>query len=102
MSTTDAEAFLQRLEEDEELALRMQEVSGNPAAIHERAAGEGFHFTPDEVREVLGLRYGTELTPGQLEQLAAGDDTTSLVAGAVGGTLLADAVLGAASGATAV
>ena len=87
MSTADAEAFLQRLEDDEEFALRMQEVSGNAEATHQRAAEEGFHFTPDEMLEVLGDRYGIELTPEQLEQIAAGTDTETIVAGAVGGTV---------------
>jgi predicted ribosomally synthesized peptide with nif11-like leader len=72
MSTDDAGAFLQRLEEDEAFALRMQEVSGNPEATHQRAAEEGFSFTPDEMLEVLGDRYGIELTREQLEQIAAG------------------------------
>jgi len=97
MSTDDAGAFLQRLEEDEAFALRMQEVSGNPEATHQRAAEEGFYFTPDEMLEVLGDRYGIELTPEQLEQIAAGDDTATIVMGAVGGTVLAGVVIGAAA-----
>jgi predicted ribosomally synthesized peptide with nif11-like leader len=97
MSTDDAGAFLQRLEEDEAFALRMQEVSGNPEATHQRAAEEGFSFTPDEMLEVLGDRYGIELTPEQLEQIAAGDDTATIVLGAVGGTVLAGVVIGAAA-----
>ena len=101
MSTDDAGAFLQRLEEDEEFALRMQEVSGNPEATHQRAAEEGFHFTPDEMLDVLGDRYGIELTPEQLEQIAAGDDAT-VIAGAVGGTMLAGVVIGAAAAAAAI
>ena len=80
----------------------MPEVSGNPEATHQRAAEEGFHFTPDEMLEVLGDRYGIELTPEQLEQIAAGDDTASVVAGAVGGTVLAGVVIGAAAAAAAV
>ena len=68
MTTDDAGAFLQRLEDDQEFALRMQEVSGNPEATHQRAADEGFDFTPDEMLEVLGDRYGIELTPEQLER----------------------------------
>jgi predicted ribosomally synthesized peptide with nif11-like leader len=97
MSTDDAGAFLQRLEEDEAFALRMQEVSGNPEATHQRAGEEGFYFTPDEMLEVLGDRYGIELTPEQLEQIAAGDDTAAIVTGAVGGTMLAGVVIGAAA-----
>ena len=102
MSTDDAGAFLQRLEDDEEFARRMQEVSGNPEATHQRAAEEGFDFTPDEMLEVLGDRYGLELTPEQLEAIAAGDDTEAIVAGAVGGTVLAGVVIGAAAAAAAV
>ena len=97
MSTDDAGAFLQRLEEDEAFALRMQEVSGNPEATHQRAAEEGFSFTPDEMLEVLGDRYGIELTPEQLEQIAAGGDPATIVSGAVGGTMLAGVVIGAAA-----
>ena len=102
MSTDDAGAFLERLEEDEEFARRMQEVSGNPEATHQRAAEEGFLFTPDEMLEVLGDRYGIELTPEQLEQIAAGDDIQTIVAGAVGGSQLAGVFLAAAGGAAPI
>jgi predicted ribosomally synthesized peptide with nif11-like leader len=102
MSTDDAGAFLQRLEDDEAFALRMQEVSGNPEATHQRAAEEGFHFTPDEMIETLGDRYGIELTTEQLEAVAAGDDTATIVAGAVGGTVLAGVAIGAAAAAAAI
>lgn len=102
MSTDDAGAFLQRLEDDEAFALRMQEVSGNPEATHQRAAEEGFHFTPDEMLETLGDRYGIELTTEQLEAIAAGDDTETIVAGVVGGTMLAGVAIGAAAAAAAI
>jgi predicted ribosomally synthesized peptide with nif11-like leader len=102
MSQSDAEQFLERLETDQEFAARMNEVSGNPEATHQRAHDEGFEFTPEEMIDALGDRYGVELTPEQLDQIAAGGDTETIVAGVVGGTLLVGTLAAAAAGAAAI
>ena len=99
MSTADAEAFLQRLEDDEQFAQRMQEVSGDPASTHERAAAEGYAFTADEMVDALASAYGVELTTEQLEQIAAGGNgSAELLTAAVGRPLFGSVVLGAAAG----
>jgi predicted ribosomally synthesized peptide with nif11-like leader len=101
MSQSDAEAFLERLENDEAFAGRMHDVHGNADATHQRAREEGFEFTPEEMLDALSDRYGVELTPEQLEQIAAGGDT-EVIAGVVGGTLLVGTLAAAAAGAAAI
>jgi predicted ribosomally synthesized peptide with nif11-like leader len=99
MSTSDAEAFLQRLENDEEFARQMQEMSGDPVATHARAAEEGFEFTADEMVVALSNIYGVELTLEQLEQIAAGaDGAADLIGSAAGRLQYGSAMLGAAAG----
>lgn len=102
MSHSDADGFLQRLESDQDFAASMNKVAGNPEATHERAHAAGFDFTPEEMLDALGDRYGVELTPEQLDQIAAGDDTETIVAGVVGGTLLVGTLAAAAAGAAAI
>lgn len=102
MSAEHAAAFLQRLHDDEEFAQRMMEVSGNPEATHQRAADAGYHFSPDEMLGVLGDAYGVELTTEQLEQIAADQDTATILAGAISGPPPAGTFYGMAASATAV
>ncbi len=101
MSQSDAENFLEKLETDQEFAARMNEVSGNPEATHQRAHEEGFEFTSEEMIDALGDRYGLELTPEQLDQIAAGGDA-EIAAGVIGGVALAGTLAAAAAGAAAI
>jgi predicted ribosomally synthesized peptide with nif11-like leader len=99
MSTADAEAFLQRLENDEQFARQMEEAGGDGTAARQLAAEEGFHFTTDEMLTALSNTYGVELTIEQLEQVAAGNDAVAdLIGSAAGRPLLGAAMYGAAAG----
>lgn len=88
MSARDAEAFLERNENDEAFAVEMTALKDDPQAAIARAQEAGFDFTPEEALEAFTERYGLELSPEQLEQIAAGDDTEVIVAGTVGGVIL--------------
>ena len=98
MSTSDAEAFLQRLESDEEFAAQLQGASGDADATHRLAVQAGFDFTPEEMVEALGNVYGVELSLDQLEQIAAGGDSTLSIGASATGPLSASVVMGAAAG----
>ena len=98
MSTSDAEAFLQRLENDEEFAQRLQGASGDADATHELAVEAGFDFTSEEMVEALGNVYGVELSADQLEQIAAGSDSALSLGASAIGPLSASVVMGAAAG----
>jgi predicted ribosomally synthesized peptide with nif11-like leader len=91
MSQTDATAFLDRVESDEEFAKELEAGRNDPEAIHDRVKAAGFDATPEEIREAFLERYGAELTPEQMEQIAAGTDAE--IAGytlvAVGGAAMA-------------
>jgi predicted ribosomally synthesized peptide with nif11-like leader len=85
MSATDAVGFLDRVESDESFARELEAIKDNPDAVHEKVKAAGFDAQPEEIREAFLDRYGVELTPEQLDQVAAGMDTEQIV-GMVGGT----------------
>jgi predicted ribosomally synthesized peptide with nif11-like leader len=84
MSQTDAVAFLEKVETDEEFAKELAALREDPPAVLERIRGEGFDVQPEEVREAFLERYGAELTQEQMDQIAAGVDPGTVVAGVVG------------------
>jgi predicted ribosomally synthesized peptide with nif11-like leader len=86
MSQADAVSFLERLESDENFAKELESVRENPPAVVEKVHAAGFDATPDEIREAFADRYGAELTPEQLDQIAAGADPVAIGV-AVGGAL---------------
>jgi predicted ribosomally synthesized peptide with nif11-like leader len=90
MSQADAVAFLERVESDEEFAKELESIRQDPGAVVGRVHAAGFDATPEEIREAFIDRYGAELTPEQLDQIAAGADPATMAA--VGGTI---AVIGA-------
>ena len=99
MSTSDAEAFLQRLETDEAFAGQMRDVSGDTDATHRLAVAAGFDFSSEEMLEAIGNFYGVELTHEQLEQIAAGADSLGITLGAsVTDPLFGTVVFAAAGG----
>jgi predicted ribosomally synthesized peptide with nif11-like leader len=73
MSATAASAAIERMETDEEFAVRVRDAGG-PAAIIETLGAEGFEVTPEEMRDALLDRYGDELTQEQLDALTGGAD----------------------------
>ena len=85
MSKTDAVAFLERVESDEPLARELEALKDNPNAVYEKVKAAGFDARPEEIREAVAERYGAELTPEQLDQIAAGLDTEQITAITVGG-----------------
>lgn len=99
MSGHDAEAFLERNETDEAFANEMAALGGDPDALLSKAREQGYDFTPDEVLEALTERYGVELSAEQLDQIAAGDDASTIAAGVIGGTVMVAAVASVAAAA---
>ena len=91
MSHAEAVAFLDRVESDEEFANDLRSAKDEPATVHQKIEAAGFDASPDEIREVFLDRYGAELTPEQLDQVAAGlDQTTNAI-------LIAASVIAAAA-----
>lgn len=86
MTTEAAMALLDRVANDKAFAAELGELqAGVPPAALERIRAEGFDVTEDEVRDAYIKRYGSELTPEQLERVAAGIDMGSLFGGGGGG-----------------
>ena len=84
MSHAAAEEFLEKVESDEEFAKELASLREDPDAVLERIRATGFDVEPEEVREAFLERYGVELTPEQMDQIAAGVDPGTVVAGVVG------------------
>jgi predicted ribosomally synthesized peptide with nif11-like leader len=74
MSMTDAVGFIERLESDEPFARDLGALKDDPNAVYENVKAAGFDAQPEEIREAFADRYGSELTPEQLDQIAAGTD----------------------------
>lgn len=85
MSQTEAVAFLDRLESDEQFANELEAVKGNPNVVAEKVREAGFDATPDEILDAFTDRYGVELTPEQLDQVAAGADPELIAGATIGG-----------------
>jgi predicted ribosomally synthesized peptide with nif11-like leader len=94
MSMKDAEAFLARSETDRSFASGFEALEGDQEAIRSRMQELGYDAEPDELVAALSERYGIELSPDQLEAVAAGNDDAGLIGGAiVGGALGTGAVV---------
>jgi predicted ribosomally synthesized peptide with nif11-like leader len=92
MSDAAATAFLDRLEEDEAFASELEAVREQPDVVYEKVRAAGFDTTPDEILDAFSERYGVELTPEQLDQIAAGADP-GLIAGATIGAVVGTALV---------
>ena len=101
MSQEQAVAFLERLESDEDFARELRSIREDPVAVGERVHAAGFDATPDEIREAFIERYGSELTPEQLDQIAAGADAGLIAGEVVGSALVVGALVGVAAAAAA-
>jgi predicted ribosomally synthesized peptide with nif11-like leader len=97
MSQADAVAFLERVESDEEFAADLESVKQDRDAVRAKVQAAGFDATPDEIREAFVDRYGVELTPKQLDQIAAGSDADTII----GGTIATVGIIGMAAAAAA-
>jgi predicted ribosomally synthesized peptide with nif11-like leader len=99
LSQAEAAAFLDRVEGDEVFAKQLEARRNDPEAVHEQVTSAGFDATPEEIREAFLERYGAELTPEQMERIAAGATdaeiagyTLAAVGGAAMGALAAAAI----------
>ena len=72
MSRTDAEAFLERAENDKALAVTFDEIKDDQEAVLAKVRAAGYEATHEEVLQAFMERYGAELTPEQLDRIAAG------------------------------
>jgi predicted ribosomally synthesized peptide with nif11-like leader len=96
MSIQGANEALDRLERDEALTTELDSVAKeNPEALLDRLHAEGFDFTPDEMREAALDRFGSQLTPEQLDDIAAGGDIDWTVVAVAGGAAGGGALIGA-------
>ena len=96
MSQEAAVAFLERVETDEKFANELESLTEDPAAVVEKIRAEGFDVQPDEVRQAFLDRYGAELTPEQMEQIAAGADSGDAVGYALAGAFVVGVAAAAA------
>jgi predicted ribosomally synthesized peptide with nif11-like leader len=72
MSLEQAEAFLDSVQADEKFAQQLNEHRTNPDTIQTIVREAGFDATPDEIREVLVEKIGSELSEDQLAAIAGG------------------------------
>ena len=72
MSGAAAIEFLDRLEEDEAFAVELESLKSDPSSVYAAVREAGFDVTPDEIKMAFMERFGSELTPEQLELIAAG------------------------------
>jgi predicted ribosomally synthesized peptide with nif11-like leader len=91
MSKADAVAFLERVETDEQFASELESAKEDQQAVRAKVQAAGFDATPDEIVEAITDRYGVELTPEQLDAVAAGSDVEpgAIVGGIFAGALAA-------------
>jgi predicted ribosomally synthesized peptide with nif11-like leader len=79
MSDTAAREFLSRVEADQAFAAELEALKDDPSAVLAKVHAAGFDFSPDEVRAELLVRYGDQLRPEQLDDIAAGADMTGAI-----------------------
>jgi predicted ribosomally synthesized peptide with nif11-like leader len=97
MSQAEAVAFIDRVERDEDLAKELESLKENPPAVLHKIRAEGFEVEPEEIRQAFLERYGAELTPEQLEQIAGGVTTAEGVGITVGALVVGTAAAAAAA-----
>ena len=94
MSKEAADAFLDRLANDAALQVELERLHGDPDAAYAYVRDAGFDVQPGEILEAFTDRYGVELTPEQLDAIAAGDSTTDMAIGASIGASLGASISG--------
>jgi predicted ribosomally synthesized peptide with nif11-like leader len=95
MSETSAREFLSRVEGDEKFAGELEALKGDPDAVLARVRAAGFDAEPAEIRRAFIERYGAELSPEQLDAVAAGSDLTTAEAAALSGGVALYVLVGA-------
>jgi predicted ribosomally synthesized peptide with nif11-like leader len=82
VTTEAAHALLDRVASDKAFSAELAGLGGGvPPEAMARIRAEGFDVTEDEVREAYLERYGDQLTPEQVEKVAAGVDMSGLWGG---------------------
>jgi predicted ribosomally synthesized peptide with nif11-like leader len=71
MSAEAANAALDRMEADESFAISVRDAGGQEGSLA-LLRDAGFEVTPSEMRDAALDRYGDQLTPEQLDAIAAG------------------------------
>lgn len=79
MSEAAASAFLNQLEDDEEFAVTLESLKDDPSSVYSAVRAAGFDATPEEIKMAFMERFGSELTPEQLETIAAGIDGSTVL-----------------------
>lgn len=93
MSRSEAEAFLDRAEQDDALRGELAALD-DPDAVLERARTAGFDVGREDFLAAFTERYGVELTPEQLDAIAAGGDAADLAVWSAVGSGLGPALAG--------
>lgn len=96
MSVQDAEAFMDRAESDRDFAAEIEALGMNQDAVITKIREAGYDVTADDMREAFLDRYGAELTPEQLDAVAAGLDSGVEIGLGVGGGVLGAVIIGGA------
>jgi predicted ribosomally synthesized peptide with nif11-like leader len=94
MSMTDAEAFLDRAETDAAWGAEFEAIKDDQEAVLAKVHAAGYDVTQQEVLDAFMERYGAELTPEQLDQIAAGADAELIAGAVVGGVVGVGVVVG--------
>lgn len=72
MTTSDVNAFFDRLGNDTAFAESLAAVRDDRNAVQALIAGAGFTVTPEEVRDAFLDRFGDQLDEAQLAAIAGG------------------------------
>ncbi len=71
MSVEDAQAFLEKVQEDADFKRKMQNAS--PKEAKKTIESQGWRFTKEEFAEAYKSRMGREMNEEELSQVAAGN-----------------------------
>jgi predicted ribosomally synthesized peptide with nif11-like leader len=99
MSGAAAIAFLDKVENDKDFGEKIKAFSGNPTKAQAAVKEAGFNVTQEEIKAAFLARYGSELTPEQLEKIAGGltDDQWITIGVGAGSAVIAAAAAFAAA-----
>jgi predicted ribosomally synthesized peptide with nif11-like leader len=96
MTTTAANAALDRIEADQAFATRVKDSGGHEQALS-ILHSEGFDVSQQDMRDAFIDRFGDQLTKEQLDAVAGGIDRDVLLVAAGSGLGAAAVVLAAAA-----
>lgn len=88
MSTSSAETFIAKLENDQAFAERLAALSNDPSAVQAALADAGIDATPEEIREAVLEHLGSQLTEEELAVVAGGMSDAYIGLFAAGGVAI--------------